>query len=232
MFEVNNVYANRKGKYTVLAINPPKMSVQYEDGTLADLNIDIQERIWVNIVAEQEARAASRSARLIQKGGSTRYFIKVVNIPALGDLAFPGWQERVVMASKIIDPTGEAEIRQGDRLIYYAVETQTFFAVVTITGPAAEADPKDYFFNLDAESAFFFPVDVDAAALTLEGGVAVDSVELESLPNFRKMRLEPESFLRISEDDFELLAELLTEVSEDETEELEEDEEYEEEDEE
>ena len=45
MFEVNGEYANRKGKYTVLALTPPKMKVQYEDGSVANVNINIQARI-------------------------------------------------------------------------------------------------------------------------------------------------------------------------------------------
>jgi hypothetical protein len=51
---------------------------------------------------------------------------------------------------------------------------------------------------------------------------------LESYPDFSKLHIEPESFFRISEDDFELLAEALTEITEDEEEETEEFEEYEE----
>lgn len=227
MFEVNGVYVNRKGKYTVLAINPPKMSVRYEDGTYAELNIGIQERIWENIVAEQEARAASRLARANRQGlaQNTQFFIKVVSMPAPGELLFPGWHERVVLAR---DEEVE-QIKSGDRLIYYALENQVFFAVATITGPAIEASPKDYFFNLDSELAHFFPVDVDAAAFNLATAVPLDSVELESQPNFGKLKLAPESYVKINEDDFELLAELLTEITEFDEDEGEDLEEYEEE---
>ncbi len=63
MFEVNGSYANRKGRYTVLEVNPPRMLVRYEDGSEAELNMDIQERIWQNIAAEIEARESSRAAR-------------------------------------------------------------------------------------------------------------------------------------------------------------------------
>ncbi len=63
MFEVNGEYANRKGKYTVLAIDGPIMSVRYEDGTHADLKINIQQRIWENIVAEQELASSKSAAR-------------------------------------------------------------------------------------------------------------------------------------------------------------------------
>ena len=63
MFEVNQSYANRKGKYTVLEVNPPKMRVRYEDGTEAELNVEIQTRIWENIQSEEEARVVARTAR-------------------------------------------------------------------------------------------------------------------------------------------------------------------------
>jgi hypothetical protein len=62
-FEVNGTYANRIGQYTVLAVNPPKMKVRYEDGSEAELNMAIQARIWENIEAEMEAKQASRMAR-------------------------------------------------------------------------------------------------------------------------------------------------------------------------
>ena len=58
MFELNGVYRNRIGEYTVLALNGPRMTVRYADGSEAELNVNIQARIWENIVAEQEARAA------------------------------------------------------------------------------------------------------------------------------------------------------------------------------
>lgn len=230
MFEVNGVYANRKGQYTVLEIDPPKMRVRYEDGSEAELNMEIQARIWENIAAEQEARASRSSARAARRGISTlevRHFIKIVSIPAIEELTFPGWPEQVVLVKS---PEQAAQIKAGDRLILYALETRTFFAVATITGPSFEADPKEYFFTLNADSMLFFPLDIDAVSSSLEKGVDIESVELESQPNFKRLRLEPESFLPINEDDFELLAELLTEVAEEEEEEEEEDE-YEEEDE-
>ncbi|MCZ7668010.1 MAG: hypothetical protein M5U34_12860 [Chloroflexi bacterium] len=41
-FELNNTYANRKGKYTVIEINGPKMRVRYEDGSEAELRMDLR----------------------------------------------------------------------------------------------------------------------------------------------------------------------------------------------
>ena len=231
MFEVNGRYANRKGEYTVLEIDPPKMRVRYtEDGSEAELKIDLQARIWENIAAEYEAKEASRSARAAKRAGvaNANHYIKVISVPAMDEMNFPGWPERMVMA-----PPADSDIKlqSGDRLIFYALETQTFFAVATITGEAVAANPKDYFFAVQAETADFFPLDIDAVSSKLDKGADIDSVELESQPRFKRLRLEAESFYPINEDDFELLAEALTEVAEDEEEEEEEEEEYEEDDE-
>jgi hypothetical protein len=228
MFEVNGVYANRIGKYTVLAVNPPKMSVRYEDGSEAELNMRVQGRIWENIVAEQEEKDAKEAIRRARLGTiQNKFYIKIISIPDADELMFPGWQEQIVMA---LDDDVE-KVKSGDRIIYYALEPQTFFGVATITGEAKEANPKDYFYTTDRQTAHFFPVDMDAAAINLEHGMRADSVELESYPKFKNMRLVAERFMEISEDDFELLAETLTEVSEDEVEEEEEEDFEEEEDE-
>ena len=224
MFELNGVYRNRVGEYKVVALNGGRMTVQYTDGSEAELNVNIQARIWENIVAEQEARAAS-SRHLRQSNKDTTHYIKAVSVPPGEELVFPGWQERVVMA-----PTPELaqRIKSGDRFIYYAVEAQTFFAVVNITGEMFEADPKQHTFTTEVERAAFFPTDVDATVPDLDHGVSVDSIDLESYPDFGKLHVDGEAFYRISEDDFELLAEALTEITEDEEEEVEEYEEYEE----
>lgn len=225
MFEVNKVYRNRIGEYTVLSLDGPRMHVRYADGTEAELNIGIQARIWENIVAEQEARAAS--SRLFRASNKdTTHYIKAVSIPPGDELAFPGWQERVVMA-----PTEELakRVKPGDRFIYYAIEAQTFFAVVTITGEPFLADPLSYTYTHEGGKMWFFSTDVDASAPNLERGVSVDSIELESYPDFGRLHIDAENFYRISEDDFELLAEALTEVTEEEEEELEEFEEFEDE---
>ncbi|MCP4425722.1 MAG: hypothetical protein GY803_14595 [Chloroflexi bacterium] len=225
MFEVHGVYANRKGKYTVLAINPPKMSVRYEDGSQAKLNMRMQARIWENIVVEQEAQEAKAASRAARKGTSqTRFFIKAISIPDAAELMFPGWQENVIMASDNL-----AQIKIGTRIIYYAIEAQIFFAVATIIGEAFAADPKKYFFTSDLQTANFFSVDMDAFAHVLEHGVRADSIELESCPQLKTKALTSEAFLEINEDDFEMLSEMLTEVSEEEAEVIDDEDEYEEE---
>ena len=229
MFEVDGTYANRRGTYKVLSIDGPVMSIEYDDGTTAEVQIAIQKRIWENIVAEQEIKD-KRSRRPKRRRATTvKHFIKIINVSPGEELTFPGWDERVVLA-----PTPEmaASIAKGDRLIYFSPETMTFFAVATVTGDAFEADPKKYTYTIPESEATFFQIDVDADTGTLEKGVTYDSVELESTVDLSPDSQPVESFIAISEDDFELLAEVLTEVSEDEEEdeELDEDEEYEEDD--
>jgi hypothetical protein len=215
MFDVNGEYANRKGTYTVLAIDAPIMSVRYADGTHADLKINIQARIWENILAEQEAAAAKSSSRKKRsaKGAASTigHYIKVVSIPPGEELAFPGWESRVVMLD---NDERKKVVKQGDRLIYYAQEAQAFFAVATVTGEPFEADPKKYTFTVEATKAGFCQIDVDADTGKLESGVPLDAIELESCPDFGKKTPDPEAFCPINEDDFELLAEALTEVTE------------------
>lgn len=213
MFEVNGVYANRKGKYTVLELSGDKMHVRYEDGSEADLRMELQERIWQNIAAEEEAKEAVRRAREAKRrlSQNTNYFIKVFSIPA-DDLTFPGWQERVmfIAANSPVRPE-----TPGDRLIYYSAEAHAFFAVVTITGPSVMVNPKKYTFAVNQTEGEFYPIDIDASAPKPSMGVYYDSIELESQPHFGKTSLPAESFVQINEDDFELLAEALTEISED-----------------
>jgi hypothetical protein len=221
MFEVGGTYANRKGKYTILSLNGPKMRVRFDDGSTADLNVDIQHRIWENIQVEEDAKQAARAARASLRGRaysqSTQFFIKPISMLAAEELTFPGWQERVAATG---DET--KEIKAGDRLIYYAIEPQVFFAVATVTGVSFEAGGKD------SQQVSFYPIDLDAHAHNLEKAVALDSVELESQPNLKELLKQPDTYFKISEDDFELLAELLTEVTEEEEEDEEEEEEEEE----
>ncbi|NJN54397.1 MAG: hypothetical protein HC804_06365 [Anaerolineae bacterium] len=180
MFEVNGTYANRRGEYTVLEITPPIMLVRFADGGEAELKISVQERIWQNIATEYEARAASKSARRKSAQG-TGHYIKVISTPAVEELAFAGWAERMVMAPP---PDSGITLKAGDRLIIYGLESRTFFAVVTITGDPKTANPKDYFFAVTADMAEFFPIDIDATVARPDNGVEVDTVELESQPPF------------------------------------------------
>jgi hypothetical protein len=62
----------------------------------------------------------------------------------------------------------------------------------------------------------------------LDKAISLDSVELESVVDVKKALSRPGTYIRINEDDFELLAELLTEITEEEEEdeEIEEEEEF------
>ena len=212
MFEINGKYANRKGSYTVLEINQPKMHVRYEDGTEADLNIERQERIWENIAVEIEAQEAKRSTRAGRGLTTDQHFIQCVSLPDVEELTFPGWPEKVVIARR---PEDVEAVKKGDRVIIYLIEPQVFYAVITIINDGVSKKTKDYFYNIEEDKAVFFSFDIDAEALSLETAVSIDTVELESYPKLAKMRLERDAYLKMSEDDFELLAELLTEVTED-----------------
>lgn len=205
MFEVNQTYANRKGRYTVQAIleDGDKMRVQYEDGTVATLRTEIQMRIWDNIISEQEKTAIANARKQ-----TNQYYIKAVSLTDDATVS-DGWQARVVLA---LDES--LKLKQGARLIYYAIEYKAFFAVVTITGDGTEADPEKYFYTIEQDTAFFYPIDSDALLPNPQKGVTSDSVELDSQPNFNKMKLAPEQFIAITEDDFELLAEQITEITE------------------
>jgi protein involved in polysaccharide export with SLBB domain len=144
--------------------------------------------------------------------------LKIVSIPDETEFTFPGWPEKVVLAPA----NPEMVLKIGDRLIFYALEAQSFFAVATITEEAQSRDPKDYFFTMEAESADFYAIDIDAAVEEIDQGVSVDSIELESQPRFHRQRLTAEQFLLLNEDDFELLSETLTELVEEAEEEEEE----------
>lgn len=207
MFEVNKTYANRKGKYTVLSINGPQMKVRYQDGTETALNVSIQERIWENILAEQEAQRPSRRQSSIP-GRQINFMIKTVNVSD-DNLSIPGLQQRIAAAPL------EVNLQPDDRLVYYAVEAGVFFAVATITGRPREAQAKEYMFGSDEEALIWlYPVDPDAHITEVKSAVTLDSVELESLPNYRSRLRQPNIFLPINEDDFELLSELITEIHE------------------
>lgn len=224
MFEVDGTYTNRIGTYRVLSVDPPKMTVRYEDGTVAELNINIQARIWDNIQSEQEARRA-RGARQRVQESSHAFFIKSLSMEVEEDLTLPGWRERVT----VVGPSGP-NLRAGDRIIYYAVEDKVFFAVATVTGPMMEAVPKGFFYSEnEVRNLRFYPIDLDEHAYDIHNAVRLDSVELESEPEFRTLLQKPGIYITVSEDDFELLAELLTEVTEEEDEDFEDEEEEEDE---
>ncbi|MGB3715016.1 MAG: hypothetical protein WA996_11365 [Candidatus Promineifilaceae bacterium] len=206
IFEVGEEYANRKGSYTVLEISDPKMTVEYEDGSTADLSISIQQRIWENIVTEREAeRARTVKARKTRVSVGTRFYIKPTSVLTVEELSTTNKQEGIPASGRWL-----ATIRKGDRLIYYAQESQVFFAVVTITGPGNKLKGK----GRKKTSVLYFPLDVDAYVVDLNKALLAVSVELESQPKYKEILADSDDYLEITEDEFELLAEMLTEVSE------------------
>jgi hypothetical protein len=206
IFEIGQEYANRKGSYKVLEINDPKMTVEYEDGTTADLSISIQQRIWENIVTEREAekvRTTKTRKKKVKIG--TRFYIRPTSMLTVEELSTTKKQEGIPASGRWL-----ATIRRGDRLIYYAQESQAFFAVVTITGPGKK--PKGR--GRKKTSVLYFPLDVDAYVVDLSKALHTATIELESQPRYRELLADSEDYLEITEDEFELLAEMLTEVSE------------------
>jgi hypothetical protein len=213
-FELGQQYANRKGKYTVIEMNEPRMTVEYEDGSTAELNIAIQHRIWENIVAEEDLRnsRAKKAATKRKASTSNQFFIRPANSLKAEELSVKGWKEYVT-----VQQAPKVKLALGDRLLYYSVENQVFFAVATVTGEPAEPTRRDNPPDTHAEDpVLLFPLDIDAQALSMENAVDLEGVEFESQPNIKKYLGNTADYVPISEDEFELLAELLTEVSEEE----------------
>ena len=211
MFEVGGTYANRNGRYTVLEIDGQTMSVQYEDGITADLSISIQERIWDNIAAEEEAKSTRTKKRgKKRKASKTKYFIKSFSILSPEDMVTTGQLTKIGTSEGSI-----TKVRPSNRLLYYAIETKVFFAVVTVTGPAIK--PKGSA-PVNEDEPYLFPVDVDVYAPSIDNTLSVSTVEFESQPKIAKKLVEESDYLEISEDDFELMAEILAELAEEEVE--------------
>ena len=59
-------------------------------------------------------------------------------------------------------------------------------------------------------------MDIDARATKVENAVPVDGIEIESQPDILQMLNDEDTYIPITEDEFEVLAELLTEASEEE----------------
>lgn len=209
IFEIGAEYENRIGSYTVLEINDSKMLVEYKDGTTAELSVSIQHRIWENIVTERESQQTRKPRRRKKKvSDRTHFYIRPTSMMTVEELSTSSKPEGVPAIGKWL-----TTMRKGDRLLYYARETQVFFAVVTITGPAKKLKQRGRSKKKD-NAVLYFPVDVDAYVIDLKKAVLASSVELESQPIFMNKLSESEDYLEINEDEFELLAEILTEVSE------------------
>jgi hypothetical protein len=211
MFEEGGTYRNRRGEYTVLSISGGKMVVRFTDGTTATLNMGIQERIWENIVAETEAATAKKLAASKKAAvNPNNYYIKTLSITE-NELAIPGLKQRIAVTGSTL------ELKQGDRMIYFGIEPRAFFAVVTVTGPPKLGAAKDYQFSRE-EQVHIYPIDTDTHVILMENTVSIDTVELESLPNYKRVLRDPDLIIPVNEDDFELIAELVAESDEDEEE--------------
>jgi hypothetical protein len=78
-FEVGEQYRNRDGEYEVIEIDAPQMVIKYEDGRVIETPIDVQARIWRNVMMDEEfqrkarekaARAKRRRKRKQRRGRS------------------------------------------------------------------------------------------------------------------------------------------------------------------
>lgn len=208
MFEVNGTYKNRGGEYTVLAINGPKMDVRFADGTEKTLRMNVQERIWENIVAEQEAAAQKQKKKKSKSSTATgTYYIKTLSISEEADLMIPGLKRRQCIAPL------DKSFKPSDRLIYYAVESKLFFAVVTITAEPKKGKAKDHLFGATMGGKInLYPIDIDAHILTEELAISAEGMELESISNPIEVLTEADMYHIISEDDFELVGEMVMEA--------------------
>lgn len=207
MFEVGGEYSNRIGRYIVIELGDSKMTVEFEDGKTAELSINIQRRIWENILVEEETRniRATRKARR-SKRPKNRFYIKPILVLAAEEVLSPGKQGKLEATKKSV-----TRFNPADRLIYYALDSQVFFAVVTITGPARKAKST---LSSKSEVIYQFPVDVDVFAPNLGKAVHVSIVDLESQKDIQATLADTGEYVEISENDFELMAELLTELAE------------------
>jgi len=227
-FQVNQQYANRNGRYTVLAVKGDQIHVRYDDGKEAHLKINIQARIWNNMTIEQQVSAARRNKRrdavhrsVFGDGEQAAgYYIKIINAPLLDEFNFPGWADNVLM---VPDEEQAAAIHPDDRILIYVLNAGTFVASVTVTGDAQMESPKVYFYPAAISKkiplAPFFPIEVDSAAKNLMDGISYNAVGIDKLADFNKQlkkdNIEAESLIKIDENYFESIAELLLDLSDD-----------------
>lgn len=227
-FQVNQQYANRNGRYTVLAVNGDKIHVRYDDGKEAHLKISIQARIWNNMTIEQQVTASRRNKQqdkvhksaLADGERMIGYYIKVIKAPLLDEFSFPGWADNVLM---VPDEAQAAAIHPDDRVLIYVLNAGNFVASVTITADARMENPKVYFYPTAVSKkmplAPFFPIEVDAVAKNLMDGISCSAIGLTKLADFNKQLKEEsivaESLIKIEENDFESIAELLIDLSDD-----------------
>lgn len=230
-FEVNQQYANRNGRYTVIATVGDKIHVRYDDGKEAQLKTSIQARIWNNMSIEQQMSVSGRrkqqdavhESALAEDEQPIGYYIKIINAPSLDEFDFSGWADNVLM---VPDETQATTIKPDDRVLIYVLNADNFVASVTVIGEVKMENPKVYFYTtaVSQETGVspllpFFPIEVDAIAHNLMDGIACDAIGLDKLSDFNKQlegkSIIAESLININENDFESIAELLLELGED-----------------
>lgn len=62
-FKVGEKYRNRLGDYQVVSLDGEDMVIQYDDGSLLETTVGMQERIWLNVLADELAEANELLAR-------------------------------------------------------------------------------------------------------------------------------------------------------------------------
>ena len=70
-FEIGGKYRNRRGEYEVIELEGSRMVIRYSDGNRLETNVEMQQRIWQNIQAEERLKKPTRisSSRQQQRGG-------------------------------------------------------------------------------------------------------------------------------------------------------------------
>ena len=86
--------------------------------------------------------------------------------------------------------------------------------MATITGEPVEPKPRDLLQDQKSnERLRLLPLDLDAYAPNMDRAIPLDSAEFESQPSIKSMLGEEGTFIKINEDEFEIVAETLTEFS-------------------
>ena len=162
----------------MLAVNGPRMTVRYTDGSEAELNVNIQARIWENIVAEQEAKAAS-SRHMRQSNKDTTHYIKAVSLCRPARNRLPGWQGA---RRHGLPNAGTGPENQARRPLHIMPSRPTPFSPSSPLPAMFEANPKQHTYTTELAKAAFFATDVDATVPDLEHGVSIDSIDLRLIP--------------------------------------------------
>lgn len=115
-FAVGETYANRQGQYTVLEVRGSKLSVHYDDGTLATLDANFQRRITENML--RELASLTRGIGVETGDSQRRFMLSVGFLARRSDLqAEMPWKAVVPFVEKYKDLTGRTAT-PGDTSFY------------------------------------------------------------------------------------------------------------------